>query len=179
MLNNRIIYALKCPLTGSIHYIGKSDKGIFRPKQHLSKSHSEKVQEWVEDLKIIGHQPIIEILEYVGDGVNIYEREKYFITKYITEGGILLNSNLIKPFIISKNIESQLTEVNNEPIKEISNFLSLKRKSVKITQQEFAEKSGVALTVVRKIEQNKTNVNLDGLLQVLKMFGTTITLKKL
>ena len=179
MLDNRIIYALKCPLTGGVHYIGKSDKGIFRPSQHLTNSHSDKVKEWVEDLKIIGHKPDIEILEYVSEEVNIFEREKYFITKFITEGALLLNSNLIKPFIINPEIENQLTETNNEPIKEISNFLKLKRKSTNLTQQEFAEKAGVALTVVRKIEQNKTNINLDGILQVLKMFGGTITLRKL
>lgn len=40
-----------------------------------------------------------------------------------------------------------------------------------LTQEEFAERTGVALTVIRKIEQGKTNMNLDKVNLVLKMFG--------
>lgn len=40
-----------------------------------------------------------------------------------------------------------------------------------ITQEEFAEKAGVALTVIRKIEQGKTNLNMDKVNLVLAMFG--------
>jgi predicted transcriptional regulator len=39
------------------------------------------------------------------------------------------------------------------------------------TQEEFAEGAWVALTVVRKIEQGKENLNLEKVNQVLKMFG--------
>jgi len=46
-----------------------------------------------------------------------------------------------------------------------------RRKEVKLTQQEFADRVGVALTVVRKIEQGKTNLNLDKVNLVLSMFG--------
>lgn len=37
--------------------------------------------------------------------------------------------------------------------------------------QEFAERTGAALTVIRKIEQGKTNLNMDKVNLVLKMFG--------
>ncbi len=40
-----------------------------------------------------------------------------------------------------------------------------------LTQEEFAERAGVALTVVRKIEQGKTNLNMDKVNLVLCMFG--------
>ena len=40
-----------------------------------------------------------------------------------------------------------------------------------LTQEEFAEKAGVALTVIRKIEQGKTNLNMDKVNMVLSMFG--------
>lgn len=56
-------------------------------------------------------------------------------------------------------------------MKSLSNFLKERRKEVKLTQEEFAERSGVALTVIRKIEQGKTNMNLDKVNLVLKMFG--------
>jgi y4mF family transcriptional regulator len=56
-------------------------------------------------------------------------------------------------------------------MKSLSNFLKERRKEVNLTQEEFAERSGVALTVIRKIEQGKTNMNLDKVNLVLKMFG--------
>ena len=53
----------------------------------------------------------------------------------------------------------------------LSDFVKERRKEVNLTQEEFAERAGVALTVVRKIEQGKTNLNLDKVNLVLKMFG--------
>lgn len=53
----------------------------------------------------------------------------------------------------------------------LSDFVKQKRKSVKLTQEEFADKCGVALTVIRKIEQGKTNLQLDKVNAVLAMFG--------
>lgn len=53
----------------------------------------------------------------------------------------------------------------------LSKFVKEKRKEVNLTQEEFAERAGVALTVVRKIEQGKNNLNLEKVNLVLKMFG--------
>ena len=56
-------------------------------------------------------------------------------------------------------------------MKVLSKFVKEKRKEVNLTQEEFAERAGVALTVVRKIEQGKNNLNLEKVNLVLKMFG--------
>ena len=56
-------------------------------------------------------------------------------------------------------------------MKSLAEFVKERRKEVNLTQEEFAERAGVALTVVRKIEQGKTNLNLEKVDQVLKMFG--------
>ena len=53
----------------------------------------------------------------------------------------------------------------------LSEFLKIKRKQLGITQEEFAEKAGVALTVIRKIEQGKENLSLSKVNHVLSMFG--------
>lgn len=54
---------------------------------------------------------------------------------------------------------------------QLATFVKERRKSVGLTQEEFADKSGVALTVVRKIEQGKTNLNMEKVNLVLSMFG--------
>lgn len=56
----------------------------------------------------------------------------------------------------------------------LANFVKTKRNEVRLTQEEFAERAGVALTVIRKIEQGKENLNLEKVNQVLKMFGHTL-----
>jgi y4mF family transcriptional regulator len=53
----------------------------------------------------------------------------------------------------------------------LAEFVKEKRKQAQLTQEEFAERAGVALTVIRKIEQGKGNLNLEKVNQVLKMFG--------
>lgn len=56
-------------------------------------------------------------------------------------------------------------------MRNIAEFVKERRKEVGLTQEEFAERTGVALTVIRKIEQGKTNLNMDKVNLVLKMFG--------
>ena len=56
----------------------------------------------------------------------------------------------------------------------LANFIKIKRKEANLTQQEFAERAGVALTVVRKIEQGKENLSLSKVNQVLLMFGSKL-----
>ena len=56
-------------------------------------------------------------------------------------------------------------------MKELAQFVKERRKEVNLTQEEFAERTGVALTVIRKIEQGKTNLNMEKVNLVLKMFG--------
>ena len=56
-------------------------------------------------------------------------------------------------------------------MKTLAQFVKDKRKEANLTQEEFADRAGVALTVIRKIEQGKENLNLEKVNRVLKMFG--------
>ena len=56
-------------------------------------------------------------------------------------------------------------------MKNLARFVKERRKEVNLTQEEFADRAGIALTVIRKIEQGKTNLNLEKVNQVLAMFG--------
>jgi len=49
-----------------------------------------------------------------------------------------------------------------------------RRKQAGLTQEEFSLRAGVALSVVRKIEQGKDNLSLSKVNQVLKMFGHVV-----
>lgn len=54
---------------------------------------------------------------------------------------------------------------------DLANFVKEKRKAVKLTQPELAEKAGVGLRFLRELEQGKQTVRLDKVNQVLQLFG--------
>lgn len=53
----------------------------------------------------------------------------------------------------------------------LSDFVKHRRKQLNLTQEEFADRAGVALTVIRKIEQGKENLHVSKVNQVLHLFG--------
>jgi len=53
----------------------------------------------------------------------------------------------------------------------LADFVKAKRKSVKLTQSELAEKGGVGLRFIRELEQGKETLRLDKVNQVLQLFG--------
>ena len=53
----------------------------------------------------------------------------------------------------------------------IASLIKEKRKSVRLTQPELAEKAGVGLRFIRELEQGKQSLRLDKVNQVLQLFG--------
>lgn len=53
----------------------------------------------------------------------------------------------------------------------IAVFVKLERKKAGLTQEEFAERSGLGLRFVRDLEQGKKTVRMDKVNQALAMFG--------
>ena len=56
----------------------------------------------------------------------------------------------------------------------IAQYVKDKRKSLKLTQVDLAEKSGVGLRFVRELEQGKETLRLDKVNQVLDLFGCEV-----
>lgn len=61
----------------------------------------------------------------------------------------------------------------------LADFVKDKRKSVKLTQPELAEKAGVGLRFIRELEQGKESLRLDKVNQVLQLFGYEVGAVKL
>lgn len=59
-------------------------------------------------------------------------------------------------------------------MQKISQFVKTKRKNLKLTQEELAQKSGVGLRFLRELEQGKTTLRLDKVNQVLDMFSSEV-----
>lgn len=56
----------------------------------------------------------------------------------------------------------------------IGEYIKNKRKLLKLTQVELAERSGVGIRFVRELEQGKATVQLNKVNQVLQLFGETL-----
>ena len=175
-MKDRLIYALKCPFTKEIHYIGKSTSGMIRPSAHFKNSHSNKIKEWVEELSNLGQKPEISVLTYVSEQSDIDEIENLYITKYVNKGCKLLNSIKIKPVTILPISE----EKDPYGMKSIGAFIKSRRKLVGLTQKDFANRCGVGLRFIREIEGNKkNNFNTETVNQVLAMFGHKLSIEKI
>ena len=53
----------------------------------------------------------------------------------------------------------------------IAVFVKMERKKAGLTQEEFAERSGLGLRFVRDLEQGKKTVRMDKVNQALAIFG--------
>ena len=56
----------------------------------------------------------------------------------------------------------------------IATFIKAKRKQLKLTQPQLAEKAGVGIRFVRELEQGKQSVRLDKVNQLLNLFGSEL-----
>ena len=53
----------------------------------------------------------------------------------------------------------------------IAEFIKMERKAANLTQEEFAERSGLGLRFIRDLEQGKETLRMDKVNQALSMFG--------
>lgn len=53
----------------------------------------------------------------------------------------------------------------------LKDFIKSKRKSLRLTQKELAEKAGVGLRFLRELERGKETLKMDKVNQVLSLFG--------
>ena len=60
----------------------------------------------------------------------------------------------------------------------LSRFIKDKRRQLRLTQPELAERAGVGLRFVRELEQGKESLRLDKVNQVLALFGAEVGIIK-
>ena len=54
---------------------------------------------------------------------------------------------------------------------DLSKFIKTKRKALKLTQFELADKAGVGIRFIRELEAGKKTLRIDKINQVLDLFG--------
>jgi hypothetical protein len=91
MGSNFIVYALICPATGEIRYVGKSEKGLRRPMDHFADARrggKYRVHLW---LRKIGIRPEIVTLASLPSATDLCSAERYWISYFRSIGCPLTN----------------------------------------------------------------------------------------
>lgn len=154
-----IIYGLRDPRNDVYQYIGKSSVGAKRAIQHLTKSHSESVNCWVDMLANDWLYPIVDIIEEVEKVEDLIEREKFWINYYHSINPNLLNIQSIEEPL--KNVRTEEDEANFNYlvriIYDIPNILKKERLYRNLTQSKLADEMGVNRSTISLCE-NGNNV---------------------
>jgi y4mF family transcriptional regulator len=61
----------------------------------------------------------------------------------------------------------------------IEGLIKLKRKKLKLTQIDLAQKSGVGIRFLRELERGKSTLRMDKVNQVLNLLGYELTAKRI
>ena len=90
MPETTFIYALKCPVSGEIRYVGKSNDPETRYKKHCSPSTNERKRKWIMWLRSQGRRPELIVLEEV-PRAECKDAENAWIQFFLGTGCKLLN----------------------------------------------------------------------------------------
>ena len=169
-MENNIIYALQCPIHKMPVYIGQSSTGMDRPFEHIKeKSHSRKVNEWMKYLKDQGLHSTIIVLEHDFESKYLNVKEEFWINRYLHKGSLLFNQQNVNPEFY------QVIEFDAPPVDflyEVRLFIKARRRLLKLTQAELANKAGVGIRFVRELEQgSKSNFNTKSIEKILRLLG--------
>jgi transcriptional regulator with XRE-family HTH domain len=105
-MKDNLIYGLRDPRNDVYRYIGKTTIGYGRPLKHLVKSHNVLVNEWVEELNMIGSSPFVDIIENNIPLEELPAKETYWIKHYselgsLFNGGSRVYDSIVEPSILS------------------------------------------------------------------------------
>lgn len=186
VMDNSVIYGLRCPINGEYKYIGKSTNGIRRAKQHLVMSHNPSVRIWVEELREIGMCPLVEIIEECEEK-HINDREQFWVNYYHKNGNQLMNIVVyegVEVYKIEKEIREKKEILNkklssiNKTLHDISSFNGIIRhirKERGITQQELSDLSGVSIRSIKIAESENGNPTLNTITKIGDALGVNLT----
>lgn len=85
----------------------------------------------------------------------------------------VIDSNPIGYDTVEKKIFDHILHPKGYPMSAemIATFVSSKRKALKITQPQLADKAGVGLRFLRELEAGKATLRMDKVNDVLRLFG--------
>ena len=180
-MKTNLIYGLRDPRNDVYYYIGKSTVGHDRPLTHLTKSHSETVNQWVKQLEQLGLVPHIDVIEKDILLEELIEREKYWIEYHHELNPELFNVQLLPDSINRIRTQEDDDKFNSlvKVVLDLGNILKTERISRQLTQDELAEKAGLSRSTISLCEGGN-NVTIEAVKKYLAALkGVDIITKNL
>lgn len=161
-MKTNLIYGLKDPRNDVYYYIGKTTVGNERPLQHLIKSHSSIINDWVNKLEILGLVPDVDVIEKNIELEFLAEREKHWISYYYEINPELFNILLLPETINKARTEEDDAKFNSlvNLVLNVGSILKTERVSRRITQDELSEKAGLSRSTISLCE-NGNNATIE------------------
>ena len=159
------VYWHKDPVTKKPFYIGK---GVGGRSYDTSGRSAEWHKERERILNAYGFDREVEIVASFETQESAFEFEALEIYRAGLMGHELVN-------IANPQIKGDYEESGDG----ISAIVKYRRKNLKLTQEEFADRAGVGLRFIRELEQSKkSTMRMGKVNQVLGMFGLTLSVAK-
>ena len=157
-----LVYGLVDPRNDLVYYVGKTSVGKKRPLEHLLRSHSEEVNNWVKRLQENWIVVKVIVLEEVEELDTLPTVEESWIRKWSFLNPELFNKQLMQCIDYDVYSEEDEEEYNNLRglICKIGTILKRRRIAVGVTQETLAEKCNISRYTISKVENNGF-VNVD------------------
>jgi DNA-binding transcriptional regulator YiaG len=167
-----LIYAIKNPNTQELLYVGQSSQWLIRPRQHLNHPAANSLlRKKIEEIRQTGVEPIIEILENIQDKQQLTDREKFWISKSLSDGHDLCNFQFA-----GKHPASTPRRRDGKTI--LANSIKQIRYNMNMNQDKFAEFNKMSINTLRKIEQGNDRVALRTVLNIIQNCGYVMSFHK-
>jgi DNA-binding XRE family transcriptional regulator len=142
--------------------------------QHLTESHSEKINEWVTQLKLLNYKPIVKILEECTED-NLNQKEIDWIIQSSNDDCYLLNHAHNRTNIILNQKEY---EFENADLMMIGVMIREERIKLNLTQGDLSKLSNISRRTLVSIESGDKNIGVHNLKKILNVFDFEIIIRK-
>jgi DNA-binding XRE family transcriptional regulator len=141
----------------------------------MTDSHSEKINEWILQLKRLGSKPIVRVLEECTED-NLDEKEKEWIKKSCDSGCYLLNvaHNHVSEILLQKEYKFE-----DDDIMRIAEAIKTERNSHNLTQEDLCALTGMSRPTLSMIEKGNKKALFYNIKKLLNVLGYEITIKKI
>jgi DNA-binding XRE family transcriptional regulator len=166
-----LIYGLRDPNNDVYKYIGKTTVGVQRPLAHLIKSHNELVNSWVDELKITGSHPIVDIIEKDVSLEELTKKERYYI-EYYSSIHPLLNKEIGR-HSKSRSIKTPSiilpTDVDTVyyALSDLGELYKSFKSMTGFTDESIASSLDVGRKTVYRIKENNQKTNLETVFKII------------
>lgn len=89
-MRTSVVYALECPILHAVFYVGCTIRPHKRWEQHKYVSQQKAIRDWFAELKAMGHEPIMFVLQRV-EPTEARSAERRWIEHYSRVSPFLLN----------------------------------------------------------------------------------------